>query len=96
MPDVVAEAERAHLGDLGVGLHFAWAGGLEKGDPHYYRLQADRFLIEYHNTQNDANHIHSVWRHPGNDFAADILARHYQHAHDPTHPHSHSHGRHSH
>ncbi|MEE2777673.1 MAG: DUF3500 domain-containing protein [Acidobacteriota bacterium] len=96
LPDVVAEAERAHLGDLGVGLHFAWAGGLEKGDPHYYRLQADRFLIEYDNTQNDANHIHSVWRHPGNDFAADILARHYQHAHDPTHPHSHSHGRHSH
>ncbi|MDX1385412.1 MAG: DUF3500 domain-containing protein, partial [Thermoanaerobaculia bacterium] len=91
LPDAVAEAERRRLDALGDALHFAWAGGLEKGEPHYYRIQARHFLIEYDNTQNDANHIHSVWRHPGNDFASDILARHYRHAHDPATPHGHSH-----
>ena len=54
-------------------LNFAWAGGLNKGDPHYYRLQAPTFIIEYNNTQNQANHVHSVWREFGNDFALSAL-----------------------
>lgn len=53
--------------------YFAWAGGLNKGDPHYYRLQAPTFIIEYNNTQNQANHVHSVWREFGNDFALSAL-----------------------
>jgi hypothetical protein len=57
---------------------FAWAGGLEKGDGHYYRVQGPTFLLEYDNTQNDNNHIHAVWRDFTGDFGEDILRQHYQ------------------
>jgi hypothetical protein len=57
-------------------LHFAWAGSPERGGHHYYRLAGPRFLVEYDNTQNEANHAHSVWRDPGNDFGDDLLRRH--------------------
>ncbi len=50
-------------------LNFAWSGGINKGDGHYYRLQSPTFIIEYNNTQNGGNHVHSVWREFGNDFA---------------------------
>jgi len=67
-------------------VKFAWMGGLEKGQGHYYRLQGATFLIEYDNTQNDANHIHTVWRDFHGDFGADLLALHYQTAdHDHGH-----------
>jgi hypothetical protein len=59
-------------------VYFAWAGGVEKGEPHYYRVQGPTFLIEYDNTQNDANHIHAVWRDFDNDFGEDLLRKHYQ------------------
>lgn len=58
-------------------VYFGWAGGIEKGDPHYYRVQGPTFLIEYDNTQNDANHIHAVWRDFNNDFGEDLLRKHY-------------------
>jgi hypothetical protein len=57
-------------------LHFAWAGSPDRGRHHYYRLAGPRFLVEYDNTQNDANHAHSVWRDPANDFGDDLLRRH--------------------
>ena len=57
-------------------LFFAWAGGLEPGQGHYYRVQAPSFLIEYNNTQNDANHSHTVWRDYDGDFGRDTLAEH--------------------
>jgi hypothetical protein len=57
-------------------VHFAWAGRTEPGEPHYYRLQGPRLLIEWDNTQNNANHAHSVWRDPTSDFGLDVLARH--------------------
>lgn len=62
-------------------LYFAWAGGTEKGEPHYYRVQTPAFLIEYDDTQNNANHIHSVWRDFEGDFGVDLLAQHYQASH---------------
>jgi hypothetical protein len=55
---------------------FAWAGPLKRGQKHYYRVQGPTFLIEYDNTQNDANHIHSVWRDFNGDFGADLLREH--------------------
>lgn len=58
------------------GVHFVWAGWPERGRHHYYRLAGPRFLVEYDNTQNDANHAHSVWRDPANDFGDDLLRRH--------------------
>lgn len=57
---------------------FAWAGGLELGQPHYYRIQGPTFLIEYDNTQGNANHVHSVWRDFANDFGDDLLKKHYE------------------
>ena len=60
---------------------FAWAGPKARGAKHYYRVQGPTFLIEYDNTQNDANHIHSVWRTFAGDWGEDILAQHYASAH---------------
>jgi hypothetical protein len=57
-------------------IAFAWAGSLERGQKHYYRVQGPTFLIEYDNTQNDANHIHSVWRDFNGDFGEDLLREH--------------------
>jgi hypothetical protein len=67
-------------------IHFAWAGGANPGEPHYYRLQGPTFLVEYDNTQNDANHIHTVWRDLESDWGdGDVLASHYARS-----PHHHS------
>jgi hypothetical protein len=57
-------------------VHLAWAGPTEPGAPLYYRLQGPRLLIEYDNTQRDANHAHSVWRDPEADFGYDALGTH--------------------
>jgi Protein of unknown function (DUF3500) len=58
-------------------IGFAWAGEMERGKPHYYRIQGPTFLIEYDNTQNNANHVHSVWRDFADDFGDDLLEKHY-------------------
>ncbi len=83
MPDELAESEWARLGagDALDAAHFAWAGSAEKYEGHYYRIQGPELFIEYDNTQNDANHIHSVWRDAGSDFGGDLLAEHYAAAH---------------
>jgi hypothetical protein len=74
--DVAAERmERLRKGGL-ENITFAWAGPIEKGLKHYYRLQGPTFLIEYDNTQNDGNHIHSVWRDFDRDFGRDLLREH--------------------
>jgi Protein of unknown function (DUF3500) len=57
-------------------VYLAWAGPTEPGQPHYYRLQGPRLLIEYDNTQRQANHAHSVWRDPAADFGYDVLGAH--------------------
>jgi hypothetical protein len=59
-------------------VKFAWMGGLEKGQGHYYRIQGPSFLVEYDNTQNNANHIHTVWRDFAGDFGLDLLEEHYR------------------
>ncbi len=60
-------------------VHFGWAGATTAGQPHYYRIQGPRLLIEYDNTQRHANHAHSVWRDPVGDFGLDTLAEHHRH-----------------
>jgi hypothetical protein len=62
-------------------ITFAWAGSAEPGAAHYYRIQGPTFLVEYDNAQNDANHIHSVWRDFDGDFGADLLGEHYAASH---------------
>jgi hypothetical protein len=60
---------------------FAWAGPEERGQGHYYAVKGPSFLIEYDNTQNNANHIHAVWRDYADDWGEDLLAAHYAAAH---------------
>jgi hypothetical protein len=57
-------------------VHLAWAGPTDLGQAHYYRLQGPRLLVEYDNTQRQANHAHSVWRDPEADFGYDVLGAH--------------------
>jgi hypothetical protein len=81
MPEQVAQAREEKIKKAGTNLYFAWAGVAERGGPHYYRIQAPTFLIEYDNTQNNANHIHSVWRDYEGDFGLDLLKQHYETSH---------------
>jgi hypothetical protein len=82
----LAEADLAKLRKAGVGkIHFAWAGGAEPGQPHYYRIQGPTFVIEYDNTQNNANHVHTVWRDFEGDFGLDLLREHYERSHHHGH-----------
>lgn len=77
-----ANTLRAKIEKAGIeNLSFAWAGGLERGIGHYYRIQGPMLLIEYDNIQNNANHVHSVVRDLTNDFAEDILKTHYANEH---------------
>ena len=78
----IAEADLEKITAAGQdNIHFAWAGGFERGQGHYYRIQGPTFLIEYDNTQNNANHIHCVYRDFKEDFGEDLLQRHYEQAH---------------
>jgi Protein of unknown function (DUF3500) len=73
----IAEDRLARVRKAGVEkVAFAWAGDVEPGRKHYYRVQGPTFLIEYDNTQNDGNHIHSVWRDFNGDFGRDLLREH--------------------
>ena len=80
-PPQIAEHRMEQLKKAGTNLQFAWAGVEQRGGPHYYRVQASAFLIEYDNTQNNANHVHSVWRDYEGDFGLDLLKDHYQTSH---------------
>lgn len=80
-PEIAAE-EIQRIADRGWNnIHFAWAGGLERGDAHYYRIHGPGFVIEYDNTQNGANHIHTVWRNFEGDFGRDLLREHHLASH---------------
>ena len=70
--DRMAKVKKAGIENIG----FAWAGSIERGQKHYYRMQGPTFLIEFDNTQNDGNHVHSVWRDFNGDFGRDLLREH--------------------
>ena len=76
MPNRIEEVRRKEISGAGMeGIKFAWWGGTERNEPHYYRVQGPTFIIEYNNVQNDANHVHSVWRNVSGDFALDRNAQ---------------------
>jgi hypothetical protein len=79
MADDIAAARMEKIHDAGVDeIGFAWAGPIDRGEQHYYRIQGPTFLIEYDNSQGDGNHIHSVWRDFTGDFGRDLLREHLQ------------------
>ncbi len=65
----------------GAELHFLWIGGLEPGEPHYWRVQGKHFAIELDNVQGGASHVHTLWRDLDDDFGEDVLKRHYEEHH---------------
>jgi hypothetical protein len=78
MADTSAHRQLQRIEDAGFErLHFAWAGAHQPRSPHYYRIHGPTVLVEYDNTQNGANHIHTVWRDLENDFGRDLLRSHY-------------------
>ncbi len=80
--DEISEAARQRIESHGwQNLMFAWAGPTEVAEGHYYRIQGPTFVIEYANTQNDANHHHTTYRDFENDFGRDTLRDHYRHSH---------------
>ncbi len=92
LPDAIADQEFAKINGAQFGhLHLAWAGGDDPRRPHYYRIHGQRLLVEYDNAAREANHVHTVWRDPVNDFGIDALSAHHKHDHDG-HGHKHDHG----
>ncbi|MEM9142007.1 MAG: DUF3500 domain-containing protein [Bacteroidota bacterium] len=86
MPQDLAQKRMNQLQDEKPGhIHFGWAGATVMGQPHYYRIQGKSFLVEFDNTQNNANHIHSVWRDFRDDFGRNLIREHYENSghHDP-------------
>lgn len=81
LPDDVAQRRMDQINQAGRTTWFAWSGGTQPGEPHYYRVQTASFLIEFDMTQDHANHIHSVWRDFANDWGGDLLKAHYQTSH---------------
>jgi hypothetical protein len=78
----LAESDMKKIETAGMDkVSFAWAGATEPGKGHYYRLQGPSFVMEYDNTQNNANHVHTVWRDLQNDFGEDLLRKHYDESH---------------
>ncbi len=78
MADSAAHRQLQRIDESGFErLHFAWAGSHQSGQPHYYRIHGPTVLVEYDNSQSNANHIHTVWRDLENDFGGDLLKTHY-------------------
>ncbi len=80
-PDLAANEWRKIEQDELDSVRFLWAGPEARGEGHYYALAGPAFVIEYDNTQNEANHIHSVMRSYAGDWGEDLLAAHYAHGH---------------
>jgi hypothetical protein len=75
-PEVLAGTK--YQGEIkdGSKIQFCWMGGKARGEHHYYSIQSDTFLIEFVNSQNNANHVHSTWREFDGDFGRDFLKEH--------------------
>jgi len=82
LPDDWRPVEEAKIRKAGIdALHFAWAGCVRLGPPHYFRPHGSRTVVEYDHVQNGANHVHSVWHDPVDVFGEDRLLRHHRAAH---------------
>jgi hypothetical protein len=80
-PDLASD-RLARIKSAGLeNIAFAWAGPVERGQKHYYRVQGPTFLVEFDNTQNNGNHVHSIWRDFKGDFGRDLLREHVRASH---------------
>lgn len=77
----LADQDLARIDKAGTDkIHFIWDGSVKPGEPHHYIIQGPTFLIEYDNTQDQANHVHCIYRDLDNDFG-DTLVQHYKKHH---------------
>ena len=82
LADEIASARRAEIERAGRdGIHFVWAGSTDLGEPCYYRIRGPTFLIEYDDSLDGADHVHTLLRDFRGDFGRDLLERHYSRAH---------------
>jgi hypothetical protein len=81
LPEQLAQTREDEIKKAGSNVWFAWSGGIGPGEKHYYRIQSPTFLVESDDTQDNANHIHSVWRDFNGDFGRDLLDEHYRASH---------------
>jgi len=63
--DRMKAIEKSGMDDIRIG----WWGEAERNQRHHYVVQGASFIIEYNNTQNEANHVHAMWRNTSGDFA---------------------------
>lgn len=77
-PDLATAQKRRVIEQKLGRFRFAWAGTLAPGQAHCFRVHRPVTLIEHDSTQNNASHIHSVWRDLTADFGNDALAEHYR------------------
>jgi len=81
-PSSVADQAWRAAAEAGLDeITFGWAGSTAPGGPHYYAVKGPTLLLEYDNTQDGANHVHTVWRDLQRDWGADLLAEHHARAH---------------
>lgn len=77
--DMPGEVSKAWLDEIRragpEGIKFSWTGPADRTQGHAYRVQGPTFLIEFNNTQNGANHIHSIWRNMLGDFGIPLAAK---------------------
>ncbi|MHA7130483.1 DUF3500 domain-containing protein [Algoriphagus namhaensis] len=79
LPKKLHEQRKAQIVEEGLEhIYFGWVGAKSPGAAHYYRVQGKSFLIEFDNSQTNANHIHTVWRDFEGDFGRDLIKEHYQ------------------
>lgn len=62
--DRMKAIEKSGMDDIRIG----WWGESERNQRHHYVVQGASFIIEYNNTQNEANHVHAMWRNIDGDF----------------------------
>ncbi len=75
-------ADMAKIENAGIDkIRFGWSGSIKPGEAYYYRVQGPTFILEACNIQNNANHVHAVWRDFEGDHGRDILAEHIQQEH---------------
>lgn len=73
-PKTVSEkqVQRIREGDK-ASVHFAWAGGLKRGEMFYYRIHGDTFTLELTSVFGDSEHLHATFHDPERTFGKHVL-----------------------